>query len=48
MSYYGKNLLCILIVISVYVRLVPQAAKFDLISHSMLSQWHFWRASNSC
>ena len=28
-----------------YVELIPQAAEFHLISHSMLSQWHFRLAS---
>ena len=37
----GKDLLYILIIFNVFVRLVPQAAEVDLISHSMLSQWHF-------
>ena len=45
MSYLGKDLLYILIVFSVFVGLVPQAAEFNLISHSMLSQRYFWLAS---
>ena len=37
MSYLAKNLLHILIIFSVYVGLVPEAAESDPISHSMLS-----------
>ena len=36
MNYLGDSLLYILIIFSVLIGLVPQAAEFDLISHSML------------
>ena len=40
-NYLGDNLLYILIIFIVLVGLIPQETEFDLISHSMLGQWHF-------
>ena len=45
MNYLGDNSIYILIIFGVFVGLVPQAAEFDLISNSMLCQWHIWLAS---